>query len=118
MTNPQAAVPGGPATAAPLPRLAPGSVLRGRFTIERFLGHGLLGEVYRAGDGTDGKPVLVKLLPRELLREARNRLEQDAAIAAQLEHKNIATTYGFFTDGELLFIAAEPVDGTTPQPLL
>lgn len=118
-TTPEVAVPGATA-ASSLPRLAPGAVLRGRFTIERFVGRGPLGEVYRAGDASDGKPVLVQLVQRELLRDGqtRIRLEQDIAIAAQLEHKNIAATYGFFGDGENLFIAAEPVDGSSLRQML
>ena len=117
--TPEAASPNGPIP-APLPRLSPGTVLRGRFTVERFLGRGLLGEIYSAGDATDGKPVLLKLLPRELLRDAqgRSRAQQDAVIAGQLDHKNISACYGFFADGENLFIASEVVDGQTARQML
>src|SRR5262245_8430938 len=118
MTNQEAVVPSGAAPAAPLPRLTPGTVLRGRFTIEQFSGPGLFGETYRAVDGTDGKPVLLKLLPAGLGRETRSRLEQDVAVAAQLNHKNVAVTYGFFAEGDLLFVASEPVDGVSLRQML
>ena len=102
------------------PRLANGTVLRGRFAIERFVQQIAWGELYAGGDSTDGKPVHVKLIAREFMGHSavRTRLQQDGAIAAQLDHKNIAAHYGFFTDGESAFIASEPADGPTLRQML
>src|SRR5947207_15702422 len=88
------------------PRLTPGAVLRGRFTVDRFLQHVTWGEVYAATDTTDDKPVHLKLIARDFVAQSavRIRLQQDGAIAAQLEHKNIAAHYGFFTDGDSAFL--------------
>ncbi|MSP63702.1 MAG: serine/threonine protein kinase, partial [Myxococcales bacterium] len=106
--------PGGP------PRLAAGTRLGGRFTIEEFLGQSPFAEIFRASDASDGKKVVIKWLHRELLHDAhaRARLEQELAIAAQLEHKNISQTYGFWFEGEQPYLAVEDLEGTTLREML
>jgi serine/threonine-protein kinase len=102
------------------PRIPAGALLAGRFSIDDFLGRSVFAEVFRATDNTDGKAVVIKLLHRELTRygEARMRLEQEMAIAVQLEHKNIARVYGFWIEGDLPFIASEYVEGSTLREML
>lgn len=92
----------------------------GRYVIEKKLGEGGMGAVYRAVDSNLKRTVALKILPRE---KAKNeilvkRFEAEAQAAAQLRHKNIVCVYD---SGELdgfLYIAMEFVDGIDVQDLV
>ena len=63
----------------------------GRYVIEKKLGEGGMGAVYRAIDSNLKRTVALKILPRE---KAKNdilvkRFQAEAEAAAQLRHKNI-----------------------------
>lgn len=112
--------PAPPSTPPPAGQLDAGTVVGERYLVESFLGVGALGERYQASDQSEGKPVLLKLLSLELVQDAARRglLEQDVAIAGQLEHKNIAAHYGLVTEGERRFLVGELVDGLTLRQML
>jgi hypothetical protein len=118
--------PGGPAKskAAPKPRLADGLVLNDRYQIDTLIGHSVYGEIYRARDKADGKLVTIKALAPQLVADAavRQRLEREIQIAVQLDHKNIATTFGLFgaTVGNdpVAYLASEHVDGQTLREMM
>ncbi|MFT4559412.1 MAG: serine/threonine protein kinase [Planctomycetaceae bacterium] len=92
----------------------------GRYVIEKKIGEGGMGAVYRAVDSNLKRTVALKILPRE---KAKNeilvkRFEAEAQAAAQLRHKNIVCVYD---SGELdgfLYIAMEFVDGIDVQDLV
>jgi serine/threonine protein kinase len=92
----------------------------GRYVIEKKLGEGGMGAVYRAVDSNLKRTVALKILPRE---KARNevlvkRFQAEAQATAQLRHKNIVCVYD---SGELdgfLYIAMEYVDGIDVQDLV
>ena len=92
----------------------------GRYVIEKKLGEGGMGAVYRAVDSNLKRTVALKILPRD---KAKNeilvkRFEAEAQAAAQLRHKNIVCVYD---SGELdgfLYIAMEFVDGIDVQDLV
>jgi eukaryotic-like serine/threonine-protein kinase len=92
----------------------------GRYVIEKKLGEGGMGAVYRAVDSNLKRTVALKILPRD---KAKNeilvkRFQAEAEAAARLRHKNIVCVYD---SGELdgyLYIAMECVDGIDVQDLV
>ena len=85
------------------------------YRIESLLGAGGMGEVYLARDLRLGRDVALKiLLPLVAADPAyRQRFEDEARSASQLNHPNIVTIYGVGEDGEISYIAMERVDGRT-----
>src|SRR5206468_2962330 len=78
--------------------LANGVRLNDRYELEEFLGRTPYGESYRARDLASGQLVTIKALHPALVADAATmeRLTREVQVAAQLDHKNIATTYGLF----------------------
>jgi len=75
---------------APDPHL--GRVIAGQFRVERLIGMGAMARVYLAQQLGLERPVALKILHRELLREesATARLRREATIGARLRHPNLA----------------------------
>ena len=69
-----------------------GRVIAGQFRIERLLGVGAMARVYLAQQLGLERPVALKILHRELLRDesAMARLRREATIGARLRHPNLA----------------------------
>ena len=71
--------------------LAGGTVIGGTYVIEKLIGHGGMGCVYRARD-EDGKPVALKMLLRQkdedesLWQEAAKRLRDEARAMSSVDH--------------------------------
>lgn len=84
-----------------------GRVIAGQFKVERLLGKGSMARVYQAQQLGLERPVALKILHRELLRDesATARLRREATIGAQLRHPNLA---------EVLMIGS--VDATAEHP--
>lgn len=92
----------------------------GRYVIEKKLGEGGMGAVYRAVDSTLKRTVALKILPRE---KAQNeilvkRFQAEAQAAAQLRHKNIVCVYDSGEHDGYLYIAMEYIDGIDVQDLV
>jgi serine/threonine protein kinase len=79
---------GGALTAARLP-----AVLAGTFAIEREIGHGGMGVVYRGRDLKLDRAVALKTLPRVSVSSV-NRLRQEALAMAALQDPHLAVIYG------------------------
>ncbi|RPJ55880.1 MAG: serine/threonine protein kinase, partial [Acidobacteria bacterium] len=77
-------------------------VLAGRYRLQRRLGQGGMGTVYRARDESLGRPVAVKVLrdDRPGGRTLVTRFRQEAHIAAAFAHPNVVTVHDFGTVGE------------------
>ncbi len=90
-----------------------GSVLAGRYSLERLIAKGGMGRVYLATQMPLGRKVAVKLLISQGFdKEFRQRFFLEASTCARLVHRHIVTVhdYGEAETGEL-FMAMEYLDG-------
>ena len=72
-----------------------------------------MGEVYKAQDARVGRQVALKILPDSLAADGdrRRRFEQEARLAAALNHPNIMAIYDVGLDAHPPYIVAELVAG-------
>ena len=93
-----------------------GQMLSQRYMLERCVGSGGMGTVYRAQHVLIGKQVAVKVLRAELTRDpyAAGRFRREARSASRIEHENCVavTDFGEEPDGTL-FLVMEFLDGST-----
>ena len=99
--------------------LAIGSMLGG-YEVVALIGHGGMGEVYRATDAALGRDVALKVLPQQenVSPRQKERFVREARAASALNHPNIITIYEIGTDRGIDFIAMEYVRGRTLGQLL
>lgn len=83
------------------------------YDVEREIGRGGMGVVYRAIDKRLKRPVAIKLLPPELAfrRDVRSRFQREAETSAQLSHPNIVPIYSVDEIDNLVFFVMACVDG-------
>jgi hypothetical protein len=106
--------------------VAVGTILKNRFVLDREIGRGGMGVVYRAVDRRrleamhDQPYVAVKLLTGEIRRspDALRALEAEARRAQELAHPHIVNTYDFDRDGSQVFIVMELLAGRTLDAVL
>jgi serine/threonine protein kinase len=93
-----------------------GQVLDGRYHIERKLGEGGMGVVFAARHAVIERPLAIKVLKREVMRDTATikRFVQEAKAASRIGHPNIVdvTDFGTTTDG-LTYQVMEYIDGQT-----
>ena len=89
-----------------------GTILVGRFEIERLAGRGGMGHVYRAIDRATGGAAAVKIVQDELSESRRARFVREAQLLAELEHPAIVRylSHGH-TERNEPFLAMEWLEG-------
>jgi hypothetical protein len=101
--------------AAPCGDSPPPEPLRqlGDYRIIREVGHGGMGIVYEAEQVSLGRHVALKVLPRNLLADAkhRRRFEREAKAAAKLHHTNIVPVFGVGEHDGLPYYAMQFIQG-------
>jgi eukaryotic-like serine/threonine-protein kinase len=107
----------------PSPSPGPEGVPFGRYLIRKRIAKGGMGEVLLADQvGPLGpvRPVALKRMLPRLARDPRaaRMFLDEMAIAAQLNHPNIATTYDFGDVDGMYFIAMEYVEGLSLHDLI
>ncbi len=112
-----------PPAAAPTPRADLGNVLEGivlgHFRLEKFVGGGGMGSVFRGTDLRLGRTVAVKVLSRDRTDpETLRRFQNEAQSAARLDHENIARVYYVGEDQGLHFIVFEYIEGVNIRDLV
>ena len=92
----------------------------GPYQLLGSLGAGGMGEVYRALDPRIGRHVALKLLPQSLVNdgERRRRFEQEARLAASLNHPNVMAIYDVGLDHDPPYIVGELVPGESLRALI
>ena len=95
-----------------VPSLVPGQRL-GPYSVLGALGHGGMGEVYRARDSRLERDVALKVLPAEVADDPsrRQRFEIEARAVAALNHPNIVAVYDVGSENGILYIVSELIDG-------
>jgi serine/threonine protein kinase len=93
-----------------------GQTLDGRYHIERKIGEGGMGVVFAARHAVIERPLAIKVLKREVMRDTATikRFVQEAKAASRIGHPNIVdvTDFGTTADG-LTYQVMEYVDGKT-----
>jgi len=98
----------------------PGEPRAARYRIDRELGRGGMGIVYKATDLVLDRTVALKVLPDQLRDnpQALRNFLREAKAAAKLNHPNIVTVYDAGEQDGRTYIAMEYVDGTTLKAIV
>jgi serine/threonine-protein kinase len=85
------------------------------YEVLEAIGHGGMGEVFRARDLLLGRDVAIKVLPQHFAhdRERRLRFQREAQVLASLSHPGIAAIYGIAPTEEFDALVLEFVTGST-----
>lgn len=90
-----------------------GSLIDGRYRVTARVGHGGMAEVYEANDIINKHTVAIKLIREDVMQNPINlrRFENEATIAASLNHPNIVKVYNHGTVEGKPYIANEFIKG-------
>ncbi|HEX5058186.1 MAG TPA: protein kinase [Kofleriaceae bacterium] len=93
-----------------------GETLDGRYYVQRKIGEGGMGVVFAVKHAVIERPLAIKVLKREVMRDAAviQRFIQEAKAASRIGHPNIVdvTDFGKTSEG-MTYSVMEYVDGTT-----
>jgi len=92
----------------------------GPYEIQRPLGAGGIGEVYRAHDSRLGREVALKILPESFAcdRDRLHRFEQEARTVAALSHPNILAIHDVGQHNGSPFLVSELLEGEALRDVL
>jgi len=104
-------------TTVPEPAADPlvGRTIAGKYTVERRLGAGAMGIVYRATQIALDRTVAIKVLHRELASdpEFAERFGREAKVASRLDHPNSIRVLDFGQEPDgLLYLVMEYIEGS------
>ena len=88
-----------------------GATLNERFTLEKELGQGGMGTVYRATDQLLGRNVAIKFLNESRTENEAKQIRLEAQILARLVHDNIVRLYDLGESEGTCFLVMEEVNG-------
>jgi serine/threonine-protein kinase len=90
-----------------------GTTLDNRYLLEKELGRGGMGAVYRAKDIELERYVAIKVLKEQAADELGQRIRIEARILARLEHPNIVPIYDFRGSDGLYYFVMQEVAGSS-----
>ncbi len=95
-------------------------LIEGKYRIERLLGKGGMGAVFLAHDLTLEREVAIKVLPPDVAQDDQvvRRFQQEAKIAAKLDHPNIIPIYRVESEAGLNYFVMKYIVGTSLEDLL
>lgn len=91
-----------------------GRVLEGRWVIEKKIGEGGMGDVYKGSQRSVNRPVAIKTLRPNLVEneEFIDRFFREAKLATTINHPNCVTILDFGqTEDDILYLAMEFLEG-------
>lgn len=99
--------------------VSPGRKL-GDFVVEKQIGAGGMGVVFRAHQVSLNRPVALKVLPPYLRysESARTRFGREIEAAARLQHRNIVAVYTTGDEGGAAYYAMELIEGPSLSELV
>jgi serine/threonine protein kinase len=105
-------------TAPALP--TPGSFFANRYLIEKRIGEGGMGTVFKATDRMLDISVAIKTLNRELVSNETNlnRLKREVILARKVAHPNVCRLYDIGEVGGVHYVSMEFVEGQTLSEIL
>lgn len=109
-----APIPAPPAGAPRGPRHLPsGTVVDGKYSIERVLGEGGMGVVYLARDVHTGVEVVLKAIRAELAhrQDVRERTLAEGRALARIDHPNVVQLKAVVVEGPALWLVMQYVEG-------
>jgi HAMP domain-containing protein/sensor domain CHASE-containing protein/predicted Ser/Thr protein kinase len=101
--------------------LEPGQTLALRYDIEKVLGIGGMGMVYKAADRELGELVAIKTLKPDMMEQdpsALDRFKSEIRLARKIAHRNVVRTYDLGENGGVYFITMEFVEGKSLKELI
>ncbi len=100
--------------------LTQGAVIANRYEVQRPIGRGGMGMVYRAHDRMLDETVAIKVLRSELTgtSEAAKRFRSEIKLARKVSHRNVCRIHEYGEDGSIRYISMEYVDGTDIKQIL
>jgi serine/threonine protein kinase/Flp pilus assembly protein TadD len=118
--DPNAPKPEPTANFDPYAGMTAGTLFGPRYRIERLLGEGGMGKVYKAYDTDLNRLVALKLVRPELANypESMERLKQELILASRISHKNILRIHDLGDVNGVKFISMAYADGLDLQALI
>ncbi len=100
--------------------LASGDRLADRYVVDKLLGEGGMGLVYKGIDSQLNQPIAIKLLKKGLSQNdvAVERLKQEAQVAMMLTHPSVMRLINFEKNGDYAFLLMEYVEGRPMDDML
>lgn len=97
-----------------------GSLVDDRYRINARIGHGGMAEVYEGTDIITKRVVAIKLIREDVMKNPVNlrRFQNEASIAASLNHSNIVKVYNHGTIDGVPYIANEYIKGQNLKEVL
>lgn len=95
-----------------------GDVLAERYQLEKEVGQGAMGVIYKGMDLKLRRPVAMKFVTGTLSGDEVTRLLQEGKLAGKLTHPNIVATYDVGKHRNCVFLIMEFVDGPNLSQIL
>lgn len=109
-----------------IPKVEQYQVLKGRFTLEKVIGVGGMGVVYKASDrlkveAHDREPyVAIKVLSEEFKAHPESfiALQRESRKTQRMAHPNVVKVFDFDRDGDIVFMTMEYMEGRPLDELI
>ncbi|WP_291075698.1 serine/threonine-protein kinase [Hyphomonas sp.] len=95
------------------PALAPGETFADRYKVEKVVGRGGMGTVYKTVDTISDKPTALKLINTSYVggEKAIHRLIEEGVTARDIRHPNVVAVYDVGLSAGQAYVAMEYLDG-------